>query len=77
MKIPLYINLATLVLNFLLDPLFIYGWGPVPAFGVTGAAVATVCTQALAFAVGLAVLLRASSCACAASGPISLCCAEP
>ncbi len=60
-KIPLYINLTTLALNFGLDPLFIYGWGPVPAFGVSGAAVATVSTQLLSFGVGLAVLLRGRS----------------
>ncbi|QKG53806.1 MATE family efflux transporter [Hymenobacter sp. BRD67] len=57
-RIPLYINIGTLVLNFLLDPLFIYGWGPVPAFGVAGAAVATLSTQFLSVVIGMAVLLR-------------------
>ena len=57
-RIPLYINIGTLALNFLLDPLFIYGWGPVPGYGVAGAAVATLITQALSAAVGLVVLLR-------------------
>ena len=60
-RIPLYINIGTLALNFLLDPLFIYGWGPVPAFGVAGAAVATLVTQVLSMVVGMVVLLRGRS----------------
>ncbi|HEX4328887.1 MAG TPA: MATE family efflux transporter [Burkholderiales bacterium] len=57
-RIPLYIVLGTVVLNFALDPLFIFGWGPLPGQGVMGAALATLVTQALAAAIGIAVLLR-------------------
>jgi putative MATE family efflux protein len=57
-RIPLLIVLGTVVLNFLLDPFFIFGWGPVPELGVMGAALATLVTQALAAVLGIAIFLR-------------------
>jgi putative MATE family efflux protein len=57
-RLPVFIVLGTVILNFALDPLFIFGYGPIPSAGVTGAAIATVSTQSLAAVVGLAVLLR-------------------
>lgn len=57
-KIPLYIVAGTVLLNFMLDPLFIFGWGPLPGQGVMGAAFATLATQALATVIGMIVFLR-------------------
>ena len=56
--LPLYIVLGTVILNFILDPLFIFGWGPIPAGGVAGAAYATLVTQTLAAVIGLSALLN-------------------
>ena len=56
-RVPLFIVLCTVILNFFLDPLFIFGYGPIPAMGVSGAAMATLCTQALATIIGFSVLL--------------------
>lgn len=56
--LPVYIVLSTVVLNAGLDPLFIYGYGPIPGYGVAGAAVASVITQAIAATIGLFLLFR-------------------
>jgi putative MATE family efflux protein len=57
-RIPLIIVLGTVILNFVFDPLFIFGWGPIPGSGVMGAALATLATQALAMVLGMAIFLR-------------------
>ncbi|MBV9987652.1 MAG: MATE family efflux transporter [Chitinophagaceae bacterium] len=56
--LPVYIVLGTVVLNFALDPVFIFGWGPFKAQGVMGAALATLSTQSLAAIIGFLVLFR-------------------
>jgi len=55
-KTPIYIVLGTVILNSILDPLFIFGYGVIPGFGVAGAATATLLTQAIATIVGLGIL---------------------
>jgi putative MATE family efflux protein len=55
-KTPMYIVLATVLLNLVLDPLFIFGWGSIPAMGVSGAALATILTQGISALAGLVIL---------------------
>ncbi|MDN3669050.1 MATE family efflux transporter [Echinicola jeungdonensis] len=56
--LPVYVILVTVLLNLGLDPLFIYGYGPIPGYGVAGAAVASVITQGLSAVVGIYVLWK-------------------
>lgn len=56
--LPVYIVLGTVILNFILDPLFIFGWGPIANHGVMGAALATLGTQSLAALVGLGIFMK-------------------
>jgi putative MATE family efflux protein len=44
-RTPLLIDFIAIALNAIVDPILIYGWGPIPAMGVRGAAWATVGAQ--------------------------------
>lgn len=64
-RTPMVANLIANGLNIALDPIFIFGWGAIPAMGVGGAAAATVLAMAVAMtflaARGIPRLLKASS----------------
>jgi putative MATE family efflux protein len=49
---------ASVAVTLVLDPILIVGWGPIPALGVAGAAIATICTRGVAFALGLTIVGR-------------------
>ncbi|QQG52616.1 MAG: MATE family efflux transporter [Candidatus Falkowbacteria bacterium] len=55
-QLPVYIVAGTVLLNFILDPLFMFGFGFIPALGVAGTAWATLFTQSIAAIIGLTTL---------------------
>ena len=55
---PFKINTIGLVLNIILDPIFIFGFGPIPPMKIRGAAIATVTGQATVFLIFLFVMRR-------------------
>jgi len=55
---PLLVNGAGVIINLILDPFFVLGWGPFPQMGILGAAYATVIAQSVALAIFVVLFLR-------------------
>jgi putative MATE family efflux protein len=57
-KTPLYFLILNVALDIALNPLLIFGLGPVPAFGIAGSALATLLAQAISLVTLVAYLYR-------------------
>jgi putative MATE family efflux protein len=60
-RTPVYIILSTVLLNFLIDPLFIFGFGFIPKLGTEGAALATIFCEAINTIIAGYIILKGKS----------------
>lgn len=59
-KTAMWLVFVSAGLNVVFDPFLVLGWGPFPAMGTRGAAIATLFSRGLATAAGIAILLDGS-----------------
>ena len=55
-KTPSLIMLSAVFINVIMDPILIFGWGPIPALGMQGAAIATVFSRTTTLIIAIWVL---------------------
>ena len=53
---PMLLMLGTVILNIIIDPLFIFGWWIMPEMGVEGAAIATILSRTLSLIIAVWIL---------------------
>lgn len=52
-RTPMVVMVVSAIVNVILDPILIFGWGPFPRLEIQGAAIATVCARAVTLVVTL------------------------
>ncbi|MFO8109172.1 MAG: MATE family efflux transporter [Thermoplasmata archaeon] len=55
---PMIITAVSVFINIILDPILIFGFGPIPKMGIQGAAIATVATRGIGALIGLYLLFH-------------------
>ncbi|MEM9326103.1 MAG: MATE family efflux transporter [Bacteroidota bacterium] len=55
-RTPSFIMLFAVLINAILDPILIFGWGPIPSMGLRGAAIATAISRSLTMVLSLYIL---------------------
>ncbi len=56
--VPAILMISSAVLNAVFDPIFIFGWGPIPELGIAGAAWATLASRVIMFVGAMWLLVK-------------------